>query len=64
VGELLAECGDSPINFRKLALKKPFCCEVGNQKYLREINCLSIDGIVNFTRSFVEEVSDSKKARI
>ena len=60
VAEVLAEMSDAHIAFRRIALKEPFCSEVGNQKYLREANGLSVGGIVKFIHSLMRRGKNSK----
>ena len=47
VAEVIAEHDDLRPKFKRLALKQQFCCDVGSQDYLRNINGLSIEGIIN-----------------
>jgi transketolase len=53
VAEVLAEMNNSPITFKRIAMKKPFCSEIGNQEYLREVNGLSVRGIVESIHSLL-----------
>lgn len=55
VAEVLAELSDSHIAFKRIAMKEPFCSEVGSQKYLREANGLSVEGIVKFIHSLMSK---------
>ena len=43
---LLAESMDSPIAFKRIAMKEAFCSQVGSQEFLRKVNGLSVEGIV------------------
>jgi len=64
VAEVLAELSDSPFTFKRIAMKEPFCSEVGSQIYLREANGLSVKGIVDSIHLLMTRVSNSKKVRI
>ena len=46
VAEVLAESMDSPIAFKRIAMKEAFCSQVGSQEFLRKVNGLSVEGIV------------------
>lgn len=60
VAEVLAESSDSHIAFKRIAMKEPFCSEVGSQSYLREVNGLSITGIVESIHSLLRGVKNKE----
>jgi len=64
VAEVLAELSDSPFTLKRIAMREPFCSEVGSQKYLREANSLSIEGIIDSINLLMKQVGSSRKVSI
>jgi transketolase len=54
VAEVLAESSNSHIAFKRMGIRDAFCTQVGSQEHLREINGLSVEGIVKAVESLME----------
>jgi transketolase len=55
VAEVLAECRETPVTFKRLGLPPAFSSVVGSQEHLRQKHGLSADALVAVIRTIVEK---------
>jgi transketolase len=55
VAEVLAECGEPPVLFRRFGLPTSFSAAIGDQEYLRKAHGLSADSIAEGIESAIEQ---------
>lgn len=54
VAEVLAEENNPNVAFMRMGIPDEFCTRVGSQAYLRELYCLSVEGIVSSVKKLME----------
>ena len=54
VAEVLAEENNPNVAFTRMGIPDEFCARVGSQAYLRELYCLSVEGIVSSVKKLME----------
>ncbi|MCK4823105.1 transketolase [bacterium] len=54
VAEVLAECNNSYVSFKRMGIPDSFCLQVGSHEYLQQAYSLSVGGIVKEVQSLIE----------
>lgn len=54
VAEVLAECNNSHVSFKRMGIPDSFCFQVGSHEYLQQAYSLSVSGIIKEVRSLID----------